>query len=97
MQEDFSDKYPLTTILLGIFGIITGLFLIVTFIFVVFARPACIKKAYLYNTPTNWDFYTGCYIQKDGKMIPMEIYEKLLMPNTVYGNAEQNIKVKIEQ
>lgn len=57
----------------------------------------CHKKAKLYESKTEWSFFTGCFIKKDGKMIPMELYEKMIMPNAVYGNAEQNIKVKIEQ
>jgi len=93
---DIND-HPILLFFGVIFGIFLAIFAIISFWGIVIDRPACHKKADLYNTKTNWSYYTDCYAEKDGKMIPMELYEKMIMPNAVYGNAEQNIKVSIKQ
>jgi hypothetical protein len=90
---DITD-HPILMVVCSIFGIFLAFFVIASFWCIVIERPICHKKAELYDTKTNWSYYTDCYAEKDGKMIPMHLYEKMIMPNAVYGNAEQNIKEK---
>lgn len=55
---------------------------------------ACRQSAKVYSMPTSFTL-NGCYIKTPDGTMPLEAYEKTLIPNAVYGNGE--IKVKVSE
>ena len=87
------------------FGLVCGAFggmfiFLALFIFmlygagIIFEQKSCSKTAELYEAETRFHWATGCFIKHNGRFIPMDEYEKLLIPNHQMGNGE--IKVSIE-
>lgn len=82
----------------SVFGVLLVFFALCIFMFcgaeTIFEQKSCSKSAELYNAETKFHWATGCFIKHNGRFIPMDEYEKLLIPNHQMGNGE--IKVSME-
>lgn len=86
---------------MGVIGALIGAFIggMCSIFFLVngFSKLECENYTKLSGIKSSWTISTGCLVNNDGKIITLAQYVRLQVPNAVYGNAEQNIKVKIEQ
>ena len=81
----------------GILGALAGGLCSIFFLVNGFSKQQCEKYTKLAGIEGIWSISTNCLVKSNGKILTLSQYVRLQVPNTVYGNAEQNIKVKIEQ
>lgn len=72
-MNDFWEEWWGVFVVLGLALIAAVLVLVSLAIF--FDRPSCEATARAMEVPHQWEFWTGCMIQVDGRLIPLDAYK----------------------
>lgn len=76
-MSDFWEGWGGLTAIIGL--MLAAVLALVLFIVVAFAffgdRPSCDATARAMEAPHQWGFWTGCLIQVDGRLIPLDAYK----------------------
>lgn len=89
-----SDILNVIVVMFCFWLIVLGFALVIITPVAISQKVVCNKYAKLYETTTDYSLWAGCYVKKDGQFLPREMFDKLLIPNAQYGNAEFNVNIK---